>query len=147
MRRKMFPSVFNAIISKNLDRISLEFICKSRLFNEIIILKIEGDKFIPLYDYSLRDSSIDEIKIDEFENIAKIGEKLENGYWKYIDAAEGSSFDMVGKVDKNILICVNNTESSIKELEQRFQSWTFEEVKPVIEQAISNIKKLLKGEV
>lgn len=50
---------------------------------------------------------------------------------------------MVGKVSNEYLMCVNNTNASIDELEDKYPNRIFEEVKPIIERMIVNLKDIL----
>jgi len=142
-RRIMFENIFNSQIKKILDDLSLDFFRTTGWFNEIIIIKIEWDKFQPVYDYSLRDKWEDWIKETEFVQLAQIGKNMGIWEWDWVDSAGWTSFDMVGKVSNNYLMCVNNTDASINELEEKYPNRIFEEVKPIIERMIMKLKDIL----
>lgn len=142
-RRIMFQSLFDASINGILNNICLHFIRKTRCFDEIIILRTKETWFFPVYDFSLRDKDEDGIDNSEFEELAQIGKDLNTGDWRYLNQAEWSSFDMVWKINDDFLICVNNTALSIDELEANNPNWIFEEVQPIIEKTIAQLKDIL----
>lgn len=142
-RRVMFKSLFDIQINSILDNLCLNFIRKTRCFDEIIILRAKKKWFTPVYDFSLRDKNEDWVDSSEFEELVQIWKDLNNGDWRYLNQAEWSSFDMVWKVSEDFLICVNNTGLSIDELEANNPNWIFEEVKPIIERTIAELKEIL----
>lgn len=50
---------------------------------------------------------------------------------------------MVGRLNSEYMICVNNTNASIDELEIKYPNRIFEEVQPVIERTIAIMKSIL----
>lgn len=144
-RRVMFPSVFEKNTNKLLDDLVLDFFMQTAgWFDEMVMVKVENGDFSPVYDFSLRNKEIDWIQEWEFEELMIIGKKLEIGDWDYIPSEEGTKFDMVAKIDENYLICVNNTNASIDQLEHEYPNRIFEEVKPVIERMIVKLKDILQ---
>lgn len=142
-RRRMFISSFPDKITEELDYISLQFIQLTRCFDEIIIIEKKDEIFTPVYDFSLRDQEESAIENSEFEELVIIWNTLNIWDWQYITQAEWSSFDMIGNINNIYYLCVNNTKLSINELESINRNWIFEEVKPIIERNIFELKDLL----
>jgi hypothetical protein len=136
----MFLNKFPPEINQKLDYISLNFIRFTRFFDEIVLLKINNDWFEPVYSFSLRNKKLPNIDISDFQEIANNWKDLNNWEWKYYTQEEGSSFDMVWKISNSFLLCINNTVSSITELEESDENWVFEIVKPHMDKTIQAIK-------
>lgn len=135
---------FDPAIHQQLDDLCLDFFRKTTgWFDEIIIIKWEWQELQSVYDFSLRAQNIEWIHTGEFIQLAEIGKDLSIWDRTWVNWAEGSSFDMVGKVSNEYLMCVNNTNASIDELEDKYPNRIFEEVKPIIERMIVNLKDIL----
>lgn len=135
---------FDPVIHRKLDDLCLDFFRKTTgWFDEIIIIKWEDKDLKSVYDFSLRAQDKEWINTDEFIQLAEIGKDLAIWDWAWVNTAEWSSFDMVGKVSNNYILCINNTNASIDELEEKYPNRIFEEVKPVIERMIVKLKDIL----
>lgn len=135
---------FDPAIHQQLDDLCLDFFRKTTgWFDEIIIIKWEAEDLKSVYDFSLRAQDMEGINTEEFIQLAEIGRNLTVWDRDWVNGAEWSSFDMVGKVSNDYLMCVNNTNASIDELEEKYPNRIFEEVKPIIERMIVKLKDIL----
>ena len=139
----------NNATTRMLNQACEEFIQNSHIFDEIAVVEISADRhLLHVYDFSYRNlANLEPINEREVRVLLPLIDNLTVDEWSYIDSAKGSDFDVIYKMTPKLFLLINNTEMSIKEIQQQWCQDSFEKIREQIDGFVRNILVIIKGAV